>query len=170
MKYYDWLVNKISPDEYSRNCYQKILSLLFSTKFISLVEHDENRAIDGLELRNMYYKDTGFSANKFGDCSVLEVLIGLAIRWDDDLLYDPEDGERVNVWFWEMMENLGLTCQDDYRFDEDYSRRVIERFLNRKYLPNGRGGAFPVDSFSGDMRKIELWYQLNQYVLSQFYA
>lgn len=168
MRYFDWLISKITPDGYSRKCYQKLLSTLYETPFVSIIEHDENRLEEGLSLRKLYFTETGDKEDLRKPCSVLEVLIALAIRWDDDFLYDPDEGDRVDIWFWEMIENLGLTSQDDYSFNEDKVRKIIDVFLRREYRKNGEGGAFPVDSFSGDMRKVELWSQLNSYILENF--
>lgn len=168
MNYFDWLVDLIYADDYTRNCYQKVLSLLYSRPFIWSIDNDENRANDGLILRDTYVNDTHNPITKFGPCSVLEMMIGLACRCEDYIMHDPDEGDRTYMWFWEMMDNLGLTDQDDYCFDEDISNKIIDRFLCRKYLKSGKGGPFFVAHCKEDMTKIELWYQLNLYIKSKF--
>lgn len=168
MSYFDWLAELIYADDYTRNCYQKVLSLLFSTPFYWSVDNDGNRAKDGLNLRDEYQKATGFNSHRYGVCSVLEMMVALACRCEDDIMHDPDEGDRTYIWFWEMMDNLGLTDQDDYQFDEETSREIIDRFLNRKYGPNGEGGPFYIENCRQDLRKVELWYQLNFYIEDRF--
>lgn len=168
MRYFDWLVGLISEDDYDRFCFQKVLSLLFYKPFIWSIDHDDNRAEDGLSLRTTYKTLTGESPEKYGPCSVLEMMIGLACRCEDDIMHDPDQGDRTCVWFWEMMDNLGLTSQDDYQFNETYANRIVDRFLNRHYSPDGDGGPFYIPGCKKDLRKIELWYQLNYYIQDRF--
>ena len=63
-----------------------------------------------------------------------------------------------------MINNLGLGAQFDSRFDEVYTERVIERFLNRDYEPDGTGGLFTVTNTDRDLREVEIWYQLCWYL------
>ncbi len=84
-------------------------------------------------------------------------------------MHDPDEGDRTAIWFWEMMDNLRLTTQDDYQFDERFSNRVITKFLQRKYSPDGNGGPFYIPNCDQDLRKVELWYQMNYYIQDQFY-
>lgn len=170
MRYFDWLVDLIAEDEYDQRCYQKVLSLLFCKPFKWIIGNDENRANDGLLLRESYRSITGEEPEKRGPCSVLEMMIGLACRCEDDIMHDSDQGDRTSVWFWEMMDNLGLSAQDDYQFDEDSANQIVDRFLNRNYRPNGDGGPFYIPNFGQDMRKIELWYQLNCYIQDRFYG
>lgn len=170
MRYFDWLVDMIAEDEYDQRCYQKVLSLLFYKPFKWIIDNDENRANDGLLLRESYRSITGEEPEKRGPCSVLEMMIGLACRCEDDIMHDSDQGDRTSVWFWEMMDNLGLSAQDDYQFDEDSANQIVDRFLNRNYRPNGDGGPFYIPNFGQDMRKIELWYQLNCYIQDRFYG
>lgn len=170
MNYFEWLVELIYADDYTRNCYQKVLLLLYSKPFVWSINNDGNRASDGLMLRDIYENITGHSANKFGSCSVLEMMIGLACRCEDDIMHDPDEGNRTYLWFWEMMDNLGLTELDDYRFDEDLATKIIDRFVHRKYGADGRGGPFYIPESDRDLRTTELWYQLNFYLENRFYV
>lgn len=77
---------------------------------------------------------------------------------------DPNIGDRTSQWFWIMVRNLGLGGMNDSYFDEDYITDVITRFLNRDYEPNGRGGLFYIKNCEVDLRRVEIWYQLNWFL------
>ena len=53
---------------------------------------------------------------------------------------------------------------DDDNFDEELVRDRIERFMDRDYEPNGRGGLFTVRNARCDMRDVDIWYQMCMYV------
>lgn len=95
---------------------------------------------------------------------MLEALVALAQDCENEIMYDPDEGDRTGVWFWEMIENLGLDGLDDWCFDEDDFEYVVRRFLDRKYKADGQGGPFVIRGFRGDLRRVELWYQLNFYM------
>ena len=52
----------------------------------------------------------------------------------------------------------------DDRFDRLYVVDVVNRFLNREYEPNGKGGLFKVRNCDYDLRDIEIWIQLLWYL------
>ena len=49
-------------------------------------------------------------------------------------------------------------------FDKQYVTKVIGRFLNREYEPNGKGGLFIINNCNDDLRDVEIWYQLCWYL------
>lgn len=124
--------------------------------------------MDGLELRDEYEDWSGEETEMDGPCSVLEMMVALAIRCEKELMYDPSKGDRTECWFWIMIDNLGLETMDDYDYDEDYCDYILERFLDRKYESDGYNGPFFVHNFNRDMREMELWYQLNFYLENNF--
>ena len=77
---------------------------------------------------------------------------------------DPDVGNRMGQWFWNMIVNLGLGSMSDSRFDAEYTDNVIFRFMDRKYKRNGEGGLFTVERCKSDMRSVEIWYQMNWYL------
>ena len=93
---------------------------------------------------------------------MLELLITLA----RDLSFQM-DGE-VRAWFWHLIEVLGLThCSDRY-YDKQAEMEIheaLERVIFRTYEPSGEGGLFPLQHPREDQRNVELWYQLNAYIL-----
>jgi hypothetical protein len=99
-----------------------------------------------------------------GPCSVLEMMIALAIRCEENIMDDPLIGDRTRQWFWSMISSLGLSGMTDTRFDNKSVDRVLETFLDRDYKPNGEGGLFTIKRCEKDLRKVEIWYQLLWYL------
>jgi hypothetical protein len=99
-----------------------------------------------------------------GPCSVLEMLIALAIRCEETIMDDASMGNRTGQWFWGMINNLGLGGMTDDIVDVGVVDSVIERFLARDYEPNGEGGLFTIRRCSEDLRTVEIWVQLLWYL------
>lgn len=76
-------------------------------------------------------------------------------------------GDRTSQWFWNMIVNLGLGKMTDDNFNEAETCRILSRFMNREYGPNGEGGLVRVYDH-GDLRQVEIWYQVMWY-LTQFW-
>jgi hypothetical protein len=131
---------------------------------------DGNRAEDGIDLRYRFGYEQGYDSPMIATllddrpCSVLEMLIALAIRCEEHIMNDPDIGNRTGQWFWNMIINLGLGFMDDTKFDENYVKDVISRFLYRKYKRNGEGGLFTVEHCKNDLRTVEIWYQMCWYL------
>ena len=100
----------------------------------------------------------------FGPCSVLEMMIALSIRCEESIMDDTEYGNRTGQWFWGMISSLGLSSMTDDMFDKQYATNVINKFLNREYEPNGKGGLFTIRNCKDDLRNVEIWYQLCWYL------
>lgn len=172
--YFCWLVGLIG-DQYIEMNYQKLLDKLYRTVYIWELDYDKNRAVDGLYLRREFMDQGGFW-NGCGvadqDCSVLEMMVALARRAEHDIMYDPEIGDRTGLWFWTMIENLHLDIYDDFHWFEDEVNRILDVFLHHKYEENGHGGAFPTQKVTHkvthDLRKTDLWWQLNVYLEEHF--
>ena len=164
--YFCWLVGLIGDDYISMH-YQKLLWKLYQTEYTWELDYDKNRASDGLYLRQMYVDQGGFwmdSGLREEGCSVLEMMIALSKRVENDIMYDPDYGDRSRVWFWTMLQNLGLDSYDDYNWFESEVDRILDVFLHRRYAKNGVGGAFPIRNQTRDLRKTDLWWQMNAYL------
>lgn len=170
-EYFDWLVKKVNgkPSD-SRATFHNLLCLLHSTAFRNVMDEDENRVSDGIDLRYRFavYKGRDEDPDTIldilsGPCTVLELMIALAIRCEE-IMDDPAIGNRTPQWFWEMVVNLGLGAMYDERFDKQKSIDILNRFMDRKYDKNGKGGLFRIRSSKSDLRKVELWYQMCWYL------
>lgn len=166
-EYFEWMYRLVSHGRYSgRTSFEDLLLYLHETEFRYIIPKDSNRAEDGEDLRRQFaYEIYGDNDIEFiidclaRPCSVLEMMIALAIRCED-IMDDPSVGDRTGQWFWMMVTNLGLGGMYDRRFDKKYVEVVIETFLNRKYEPDGRGGLFRVRNCDYDLRDEEIWTQM----------
>lgn len=147
--------------------YSRLFSELHNIEFRWIIDRDGNRAADGVELRDDYEIPDAYCGiiDYFLDrsCSVLEMLIGLAIRVDNDIIGDPAE-EHPEKFFMEMIENLGLDRYTNLRFDDVAIHRRIDRWMERKFTSHGLGGLFPVYHDQRDQRDLEIWDQMNSYL------
>lgn len=170
MDYFGWLCMIGMPEGKDRARYSSLLKLLMETDFLWVLTRDRNRAEDGLELRSLFEEETGEDCLRDGPCSVLEMLIALSIRCDQELLYDPEKGDRTWKWFRMMLENLKLTDFSNANFDEEGASEVLSEWMNRNYGQNGQNCLFPIPKTATKLRRMELWNQLNWYINWRFFG
>lgn len=171
-EYNEWLFDSVGPHRFAEHSsYWRLITRLHETEFRYSIRNDENRAQDGIDLRYRFALKCGYEYSYdfvmeclHGPCSVLEMMVALAIRCEEHIMDDPDIGDRTQQWFWNMIVNLGLGSMTDDRYDEDFVDRRIETFLNREYEPNGKGGLFTVDNARRDLRNVEIWYQLCWYL------
>lgn len=165
--YFEWLCELIDDKRFSKHTsYRKLLMHLHNIEFTWFVPYDDNRADDGIQLRRRYSlacDDITLSSYILGPCSVLEMMIALAIRCEA-IMDDALMGDRTGQWFWGMIHSLGLSPMTDSKFDRGFVDDVIARFLNREYEPDGRGGLFTVRHCDHDLRTVEIWCQLSWYL------
>lgn len=168
--YFDWLYSMMCKDMFSsRISFRKLFSVMHETEFDYILDMDENRAHDGIDLRHRFAVDSGFDDEYFSDylrgpCSILELIVALALRCEETIMDDTRYGDRTKQWFWTMIKNLGLGSMTDSDFDEDETREILDRFIKRKYSPDGKGGLFYIRNCKCDLRNVEIWYQLNWYL------
>jgi hypothetical protein len=168
-QYFDWMYQLVVDDRYSNKSYRKLFVRLYDTEFTYTIPMDGNRAEDGIDLRYRFGREQLYSdamvASCLDDrpCSILEMMIALAIRCEEHIMDDPDAGDRTGQWFWSMLVSLGLGSMDDRKFDRYFVDQTLERFLERGYGRNGEGGLFTVDN-GRDMRNTEIWYQMNYYL------
>lgn len=163
-QYLEWLYDQvIVRDRRGRGAsYWKLLKQMYSTEFRWFVPNDGNRAEDGKDLRREWLDSIDREADsRWLDlpCSFLEMLVALARRMAFEAEYTPYH------WFWHLLENLGFqTCHDG-----GYSRTLVNKrmriVMDRMYDMTGNGGLFPLRKPSKDQRKVELWYQMSEYLL-----
>lgn len=166
--YFEWLYDLMCEGRFANTItYRKLFTYLHDTEFTYFVPYDENRAKDGISLRYrycIYHECEALECYLDGPCSVLEMMVALAIRCEERIMADPEKGDRTAQWFWEMISSLGLSSMTDYNFNERFVNDVIRKFLNREYMPNGKGGLFTIRGWDRDARDAEIWHQLMAYL------
>lgn len=165
--YFEWLLELVCEGRYAKRVhYSRLFHRLQEVEFTYSIPMDSNRAEDGVALRYRFGMLNDYDDNTItkwlgdGPCSLLEMMIALAIRCEEHIMGDPELGNRTGLWFWGMIHNLGLTNMMDFSFDSEYVDEVINRLLNREYGPDGEDGLFTVRHRQEDMREVDIWYQM----------
>lgn len=144
----------------SHKHYHILINELFERDFVPILGRDDNRAADGLYLREEFGASTDDKP-----CSILEMLIALAGRFDGNSGFDPEE-----VWenFWNMMSNIGLDQYDDINYSRNEVWSILYIFENRTYNFNGKGGLFPLKRPANDQRKVEIWDQMQEWLIENY--
>lgn len=167
-EYFEWLVGIIRNTTKDNPCsYDKLLTHLHNTRFRYSIKRDYNREKDGLDLRYCFALDTHCEDAGIyldGPCSVFEMMVALALRCEETIMSNSEYGDRTGQWFWQMVVSMGLGPMRDELYDKNVVTYAIERFLNRDYEPNGKGGLFTIRYRKRDMRTVEIWTQLQWYL------
>lgn len=163
-EYFKWLCACICHDDYDTATYGRLLSYLFSVDYEPRYVMDENRAHDGIGLRyrfaqelNWTYEDV-YAEFEQKQCSMLEMMVALSLRFDDEFLYAPMYGHRADQWFWMMISNMGLIYMGDESFDRVTVSSIIKRFLNGSYSRNGEGGLFILNG-EENINELDIWSQ-----------
>lgn len=165
--YYKWMIQMIDPYKDTAKVYSGLLKELDNIPYTYELEMDGNREEDAYDLRRVYFSQNQGSYD-FGSPSVLEVMVALARRCEDNIMHDPEWGDRTDEWFWNMVVSLGFSECKGSDIDIQHVDTVVNNMLNRKYPKNGEGSLFYVPHTSYDMRKLQIWDQMNIY-LNAFY-
>lgn len=166
--YFEWMYSLMCDGRFAKSItYRRLFTFLNDIEFVYFIPHDENRATDGVALRYRYCllhdcEDLEYCID--GPCSILEMMVALAVRCEERIMSDPEKGDRTAQWFWSMMASLGLSGMNDHNFDERIANKIVMRFLNREYDPDGKGGLFTIKGWNRDAREAEIWYQLMAYL------
>lgn len=168
--YFEWMYKLMCGGRFAKSIsYRKLFTALHDAEFTYFVPHDENRAEDGIALRYRYCVMNNCENLEHyinGPCSVLEMMVALAIRCEERIMCNPDKGDRTAQWFWEMIGSLGLSSMSDYNFNEQIVDDAVWKLLNRKYNRNGKGGLFTVRGWRRDAREAEIWHQLMAYLNS----
>lgn len=167
-EYFNWLYNYVCEGKsHDKMSYKKLFEYLHDIEFTYSIRNDENRAHDGIDLRYrfaMLCNDRNIVYILEGPCSILEMMVALAIRCEETIMDDTRYGNRTYQWFWSMMTSLGIGYMNDNRFDKAKANDAIMKFLNRNYSPNGKGGLFYIPNCTDDLRNVEIWTQMCWYL------
>lgn len=169
-RYFRWLCRQIRLrlHQDQGKTYWSLLRQLHAKEFVWFVPNDDNRMEDGRDLRYEFLEtqmdDTVYPGWLELGCSMLELLIALSRR----LSFEGEGEPRY--WFWELVNNLQLDEFPDRDYDksvEQFIDESLDKVIWRTYSSNGEGGLFPLRESSHDQRSVEIWYQLNAYLLER---
>lgn len=163
--YLRWLYSKVMPvlERDRSKTYWWIVKQMHSKEFVWFIPNDDNRLEDGRLLRYDFLAEEELEPDKAWmdlGCSFLEFLVALVKR------LSFEDGRSTNEWFSELLFNLGLRDHTDehplYREELD---AIMDNVIWRNYSETGTGGLFPLNQPQRDQRKVEIWYQLSEYLI-----
>lgn len=113
---------------------------------------DDSRAMDGRRIRNRFLNEDDSTTEEVIESfvygwpvSVLEVLIALARKLDLEYLHTPME-DQAHVWFWMMMENLGLehhiiAANRHFAYDDEINdiKAKVFCWMDKEYDDNGHG-------------------------------
>lgn len=170
--YFRWLYRQVAPlrQKNPARTYWLLLRQLHDTEFTWFVPNDDNRVSDGAYLRYEFLLEINSPSTRTEDhpslarpgCSMLEMLVALAGRLSFN------GGGDAAEWFWHILANLGLRQYNDANpGDPEEIDRVLARVIERTYEPNGNGGLFPLRETNVDQRRVEIWYQMNDYLIER---
>lgn len=167
-EYFEWLYDYVCKGRSHKTIsYVKLFKLLDKIEFTYSIPNDANRASDGIDLRYrfcLYKGDNELNYILDRPCTVLEMMVALAVRCEETIMDNTGYGDRTGQWFWDMMSNLGIGMMNDEIYDEAVVEDIILTFLNRQYRPDGKGGLFYIRGCEDDLRDIEIWVQLCWYL------
>lgn len=167
--YLEWLYKRFIGSVSNKNprtTYWELAKQLYTMPFTYPMRDDKNRAEDGKSLQDQFFDECDIEdveiSWQWREASVLEVMIGLACRAAFEV--DEEPGN----WFWKFIRNLGLQSYSDSVYSQIVKEEVdavVRRWLDREYDKNGVGGIFPLKHARHDQTQVNLWYQLQAYLL-----
>lgn len=172
-EYFEWLYSYVCKNRAHRIVsYERLFWYLHQIEFTYSIPRDSNRAADGIDLRRRFVLE---AENNYdlsvidildGPCSVLEMMVALAIRCEESIMDNTQYGDRTGQWFWGMLHNMEISHMTDDLFDAEYVEERVFIFLDRRYEPDGRGGLFHIEGCQDDLRDVEIWSQLCWYLNS----
>lgn len=177
-EYFLWLYSQTRSPKHKNPAmtYWSLARQLYDKEFIWIIPNDDNRLEDGKELRYEFLESTGLDDpdgiwSNLG-CSMLELMVAISRRLS---FMDMHEGDPSN-WFWHILDNVGLRRYNDKSYDveaEEHAHKfmiideILDRVIWRTYDYNGRGGLFPLEEPAQDQTEVELWYQLNAYIMER---
>lgn len=162
-RYLDYLGSQVIANKALENR-RDLFEIMHAIEFVWMVPNDDNRLVDGLDVRIQWMEEHDASGLQ-GPVSFLEMLVGLTRR-----AAFLRDEKTPQEWGEEILHNLQL----DQMWDPLSQRKarkaidIIESAIWRTYRRDGTGGLFPVTQPEYDQRKVELWHQLNEYVMQNY--
>jgi hypothetical protein len=164
IEYYEWLISQIKTG--SKREFRGLFEILHNTEFTWFIPNDDNRMADGFNLRNDFFR--GIYGRKYRKgllviegVSMLEVIVALSRRVGFQMTEDP------HLWAWRLIKNIGLNKMSDPLTEAKVEKikTILDDLIWRNYERNGQGGFFPLRQTVKDQTKIEIWYQMHEYLM-----
>ena len=172
--YLCWLMNQLQIAGGGPGGYLHLCEVLQNCAFLSLVQMDENRREEAIDLR---YEASGdiqdIVEGPFSyTCSVLELLVVMVRRMNYEML-DSQYESGIGRWTGEIFANAGFDAFTNARFEADENavneaKELISDIVYRRYGFDGEGGFFPLKNPKHDQRYCELLTQMNDYIAENY--
>lgn len=164
--YVGWLVNRMNVVD-GKN-YGMLLRELYRKEFYAVVKYDEDRGEDGIALRNDWADEFGYQGPiSFGQPRVLETIIGISLRIEDQIFGGPwADEWDYKKIFWNLIDNLGLSGFDGILSKGDYDKivTVLDEFLSKTSHCDTFANIFVFSVTPRNLKKMNLWGQMHAYI------
>lgn len=175
--YFSWLVDDCFSEASERREYQGVLRVLHDIPFYWTIWSDENRAGDALGYRRSEFLGTQRDLDKIDQHwlnawaqstpSVLEVLLGIARRWNSYF-----EGP-VPLYFGHMFLNMGFDRFPGRSLSSSTAEAVrvkCDDWMSHQIPNTGEGGPFPLKQgrFGIDMNRVDILMQMNAYSAEHF--
>ena len=159
--YWDWLIKQIRIPPNTKS-YNDLFDQMHQMEFVWMVPNDDNRLQDGLDLRGEFLRGKPNTLDVEG-VTFLEVLVALSRR----VAFTA--GGDADFWAWRLIKNLRLNKMSDPLTEANVNRigDILYSVIWRTYQRNGQGGFFPLVHTMEDQTKVEIWYQMNAYVIEK---
>lgn len=165
--YFKWIIERLKIpkgeiDKEHVDAFTLRMKELDKIPFTFTIHTDYNREFDGKRLRTEYYGEDLPNYILDAPVTVLEVLVGLAIRICEEVLGDDNSWDLFGL----MLLNLGILKEDGGTCKEEEIDEIIKKWLSREFDFNGVGSPFPLtkNDEGVDQRKIDIWQQLSLYL------
>lgn len=175
--YFDWLRSECFSEVSERREYEGVLRVLHDIPFYFTIWSDENRAGDALSYRRSEFLGSQNNLDSLdqhwlhawaeSSPTVLEVFVGMAHRWS--FYFEGS----TSFYFAHMFLNMGFERfpgRNLTKIAQDAVRKKCDDWLSRQFEANGDGSPFPVRHALNivDMRKVDIWGQMNAYSAEHF--
>ena len=156
------LIHHTKEEDYLFETHMKLLEFLNRVLF---VWNDETNPLDG-NVADYAAMQRGYKLGIYdkSEVSLFETMACLAYKLESTIMASYEKGDRTGYWFWGMISSMGLIPFDDFAFDEEEVSKIVLRFMNREYEPNGEGGLFFMPNCTDDLTKEDIWTQAMWYL------
>lgn len=166
MTYLEWLKSQV--EYFDGPSHNLLLDRLHSIQYIPVIDKDWNRYYDGIALRNEVFSEMATDASVIDTpCSFLEFLVALARRMN--YIYADIHEDCTADLFWMIIRNAFVSDMNDDIYQQvggdERVDEVVNRITNRIFDGDGHGGLFPLKRPPTNQRNVEVWYQMNQYLV-----
>lgn len=157
-EYYQWLISQIDVPRHKS--YNDLFERMHNFEFVWFVPDDDNRVGDALDLRTEFLEESALELSLTGP-TILEIVVSLSRR----VAFTAGGSERA--WAWKLIKNLHLHKMADPLSDARAQKvdDILYALVWRTYDRSGEGGFFPLKNSIDDQTKVEIWYQMNAYVI-----